>query len=51
MPIYLWLEEFVNCVIKEWNMKNTTISTVLFFMKEEGDTIVSLTKTLSRYAR
>ena len=42
-------KEFANCVIKD--LINTMFATILFFMKSEGDTIVSLTKALAHYAR
>ena len=35
---HLWKREFANFVIREWNLKNTMIATVLFFIKLEGDT-------------
>ena len=40
-----------NCVIKEWNPKNTMFVIVVPFMRSEGDTIASLNKDLARYAR
>ena len=41
----------MNCVIKEWNPKNTMFVAVVSFMKSEGDTIASLNKDLAHYAR
>ena len=44
------LEEFSNCVIREWKLKNTKFATTLFFMRQERDTIDSLNKALAHYA-
>ena len=49
MHEYLQKEEFANCVIREWNLKNTMFVIVVFFLTSEGDTLVFFSKALAHY--